>query len=78
MRRGDDIDHLELFERDGWTCGICGEPINPLLRFPDMNAASVDHIVPLACEGEHVWQNCQASHRRCNEAKADRLTVYSC
>ena len=78
MRRGDDIDHLELFIRDGWICGICGESVDPLMRFPSMEAASLDHVVPFSCGGEHTWSNVQCSHRRCNEAKADGLTVYSC
>lgn len=69
MRQGDDIDHLVLFERDNWTCGICGGKIDPTLRFPHMQAATVDHIIAIICGGTHTWTNVQCSHRDCNEAK---------
>jgi 5-methylcytosine-specific restriction endonuclease McrA len=74
MREGDEINHLDIFERDNWMCGICGYWIDPQYRFPDHRAATVDHIVPLSCGGTHTFENCQAAHRRCNEAKADGLT----
>ena len=67
--RGDEIDHLTLFNLYGWTCHLCWQPINPYLRFPHRMAATVDHIVPLCQGGSHTWDNVQAAHRACNEAK---------
>jgi hypothetical protein len=63
---------MEIFERDGWMCGICHDPIDPSLRHPDRRAASVDHIVPLARGGEHSRQNVQAAHWDCNSARGAR------
>lgn len=74
MRRGEDIDHLTVFERDGWICQLCWTPIDPLIRFPDLRAASVDHVIPITCGGTHTYLNVQASHRYCNEAKSNGLT----
>lgn len=71
--RGDDIDRLVVFERDEWTCGICHDPIDKLLRHPDPWAATIDHIIPLCQGGEHVWTNVQASHATCNAAKGGQL-----
>lgn len=44
-------DHVEtvrpeaVFERDGWTCGICSTSIDPTPRYPNPTSASLDHIV---------------------------------
>lgn len=69
--KGDQIDHLELFERDDWVCGICDGNINRKFRFPHKWAATVDHIVPLSQGGTHTWNNVQAAHAHCNFTKGD-------
>lgn len=55
-----------LLERDKWTCGICHRKIR---RRED---ASPDHIVPLSRGGEHVLENLQAAHKKCNYSKGNR------
>ena len=50
-------------ERDGWRCGLCGAVIDPELKYPHPGSLSIDHIDP---DGEHVPENWQASHLRCN------------
>lgn len=55
-----------IFERDGWSCGICRQDIDPDDRYPDPGSASVDHVIPLSLGGHHVWSNVQASHLLCN------------
>jgi 5-methylcytosine-specific restriction endonuclease McrA len=54
-------------------CGICGDPIDYTLRSPDPGSFEVDHIVPLNRGGTDTPDNKQASHRRCNRTKWDRL-----
>lgn len=71
----EDVDRVVVFERDGWTCGICGDAIDAALPFPDPGCATVDHIVPLAKGGEHSYANCQAAHFGCNSGKKDREEV---
>lgn len=63
-----------LFKRDGWTCQLCGDPVDPSLKYPDLMAATVDHIVPLSRGGEHSYANTQLAHALCNSLKGDHET----
>jgi hypothetical protein len=63
---------LDVFERDGWTCQICLEPIDPALKAPNQWARSIDHRIPLSRGGPHSFDNCQAAHLWCNSVKKDR------
>lgn len=65
----EDFDKLEIFERDGWSCGICGGGIPKELNYPDPESASIDHIVPWSRGGSHTRANTQAAHLRCNQQK---------
>lgn len=58
--------YTDVYERDHWVCAICGEGINPELRYPDRMSVSLDHIVPLSQGGAHSMQNAQAAHWICN------------
>lgn len=64
-----------VYERDGWLCRLCHLAIDPAVAWPDSMSASVDHIVPLAKDGEHSMANVQAAHLGCNSRKRDRLSV---
>jgi hypothetical protein len=69
-------------DRDEWTCRLCGEPIESRQgHHADPLSPCVDHIVPLGHKANtrhgHVWNNVQIAHRRCNEAKQDRLACWS-
>lgn len=65
----------DIFERDGWVCQLCGEPIDRQYVSPSMLAASIDHILPIARGGGDTPDNVQASHRICNTRKGARLTA---
>lgn len=67
------IEDDAIFERDGWTCGICRHPVDRALRFPDHYAVCIDHVVPLAKGGQHTEANIQCAHWLCNSMKGDRL-----
>lgn len=61
---------LQVFERDGWTCWICDEPVERMpyrKRAPRM--ASVDHVVPLARGGSHTLDNVRCTHLDCNRRR---------
>ena len=60
---------VDVFERDDWVCGICHEPVDPALRWPDGESPSLDHIVPLSRGGSHSLDNVQLAHLLCNIRK---------
>ena len=62
-----------IFERDGWMCRICDEPIDPDRPWPDRDSASIDHIIPLSRGGDDTPGNVQAAHLSCNVGKGDRV-----
>jgi 5-methylcytosine-specific restriction endonuclease McrA len=61
--------YAEIFERDNWICGICSEPINKELKWPDVKSVSLDHIIPVSKGGSHIRTNVQAAHLGCNIRK---------
>lgn len=71
--KGDQIDHLELFEKYDWVCNICGKRINKRLRFPNIMAATVEHVIPLSKGGTHTWDNVRPAHGLCNFTKGDEM-----
>jgi len=62
----------EVFERDGWVCGICQLPVDPELSYPDPESASLDHVVPLSKGGKHTRANSRCSHLSCNVRRGAR------
>jgi 5-methylcytosine-specific restriction endonuclease McrA len=51
-----------VFLRDRGVCQYCGR-----------KAESIDHVIPRARGGAHVWENVVAACRPCNAKKRDRL-----
>lgn len=56
------LNRRSLFARDGGRCQYCLGP-----------AESIDHVLPRAKGGQHVWENVVAACQSCNTAKGDRL-----
>lgn len=65
-----------LVARDGNKCGICTQPVNLELRFPDQMSRSVDHVVPRALGGADDVSNYQLAHYICNVRKHARPSGY--
>jgi 5-methylcytosine-specific restriction endonuclease McrA len=61
-----------LYWKSQGNCGICQQPIDTTLAYPDPNSFSVDHIVPLSKGGSERNENLQAAHLFCNIAKGNR------
>lgn len=69
----------KVVARDGLRCAICGGmcdwndhtwsscsgPLHP----------SIDHIIPMAKGGPHIWENVQVAHVMCNSEKGDKVSV---
>lgn len=65
---------MAIYERDGWVCQLCHEPVDPRLSDEDAWAATLDHI---ACQSwtdapDHSDANLRLAHRRCNSARGNR------
>lgn len=67
------IDLLVLYERDNWTCYLCGLSVDPKLKWPDPGSASQEHVIPLAKNGTHTWDNVRLAHWGCNLSKGAKL-----
>lgn len=59
----------EICCRDGWTCWLCSNPIDPTLSHPNRLAGSVDHVLPIADGGQDVESNMRAAHLSCNSRR---------
>lgn len=67
-----DVNHVDVFERDHWTCQLCGKPVVRTATVPHPRAPVIDHILPLAAGGTHEPANAQCAHFLCNSIKSDR------
>lgn len=57
---------VDVFERDAWTCWLCGLTIPPDLIVPHPRAATVDHVTPRHHGGDDSMENLAAAHFICN------------
>jgi 5-methylcytosine-specific restriction endonuclease McrA len=76
LKKGADAERIstrEVYARDAWTCGLCSEPVDELLAWPDPRSASLDHILPLSKGGPHAFANVQLAHLGCNVEKGNRV-----
>lgn len=67
------FDNIEVFERDGWICYLCGFPTDRSAAWPDLAMPSLDHVIPIAKGGEHSRANTKCAHLGCNLRKGVRL-----
>ena len=67
----------KVIKRYGLKCAICGEMCD--LNDHGWNqwmgpmSPTIDHIVPMAKGGGHVWDNVQIAHAICNSYKSDHV-----
>jgi 5-methylcytosine-specific restriction endonuclease McrA len=67
-----------LGERDNWICHLCQcqvEKIAGTAKF--LMGASVDHVIPIAKNGLHSWQNVKLAHLLCNMQKGAKVLTPS-
>lgn len=65
---------IEIYERDGWRCGICGKKVDKKLKAPNYKSPSIDHIVPISKGGLHERKNVRLAHWICNSKRGDKTT----
>ena len=65
----------KLINRDGLRCAICGEMCDQndhsWSKYLGPMSPTIDHIVPMAIGGGHIWENVQIAHAICNSYKSD-------
>jgi 5-methylcytosine-specific restriction endonuclease McrA len=67
------VKRADIYERDDWTCYLCGDPVERTEKVPHRLAPTLDHILPLARGGTHEPSNVATAHFICNAMKSDRL-----
>lgn len=67
------VDRAAVFDRDGWVCHICNDPISKDEAWPSPGSVSLDHVIPISKGGEHSYANCKAAHWGCNASKGDSV-----
>ena len=67
------VEAIDVLERDGWICQLCGKPIDRSAKFPAPWSKSIDHIIPMSKRGPHTMDNLQAAHLKCNMHKAAKV-----
>lgn len=66
---------IEVLERDGYICYLCGLPTNRDVAYPHPEYPVIDHVEPLARGGSHEMSNWATTHNRCNARKGDRTVA---
>lgn len=59
-----------LGERDGWTCHLCGEAINPKSGRRNRRA-TLDHVIPKSLGGSNSLENLRLAHWICNNRRGN-------
>lgn len=68
------FDVTKVFERDKWTCCICGAKTPKHRRGTNYdNAPQIDHVIPMSKGGAHTPNNVQCLCRSCNLNKSDKI-----
>lgn len=61
-----------IYERDGWTCWLCGEAVVVGDANADL-APSLDHVLPRSLGGDDGEANLRTAHRVCNARRGARI-----
>lgn len=64
----EDVDRVEIAERDGWVCYLCEQLVT-------RRTWSLDHVIPLSKGGAHTYANARIVHHRCNSRKRTRIVL---
>ena len=69
-----DMERHAIYDRDGWECQICHEPVDRELDPQDRMAATLDHVVPrsMTLFPDDSPTNLRLAHRSCNSRRGNR------
>lgn len=68
-------DRYAIYERDGWTCGICNEAVESGLPNSSPWQATLDHVIPRSRGGGDDAENLRLTHRYCNSVRSSRVEL---
>lgn len=71
--RGESVRLIDVYQRDGGKCGVCGLAVDLSLKWPAPQCATLDHVVPISKGGPHTFSNIQVAHLACNASKNDAV-----
>lgn len=63
---------LAIYERDDWTCHLCGESTEPDSGLYDDWYPTLDHVIPRSKGGGEGMENLKTCHRWCNLVRGVR------
>lgn len=66
----------QIYIRDKYKCWICGCKVISIYgkdNCYNKDAATLDHVIPLAKGGTHTKENIKTACRQCNALKADKI-----
>lgn len=58
-----------VYQRDAWTCRICGGQVDLHAEPNTPEAPTLDHLVPFSDGGEFTVENLRLAHRLCNQQR---------
>jgi len=67
---------LAVYERDGWTCQLCGDPTSREYISGDPFSPTLDHILPRSLGGGDDESNLRLTHAICNSLRRDQSEVF--
>lgn len=73
FKAGERFTKLDLVQRWGCVCYLCGTEVSFDRSLPLRNRPSIDHVIPIFSGGEHTIQNCRVVHFSCNSAKGAKI-----
>lgn len=68
-----DLERQAVYERDGFVCQLCDDPVDVNLDSRDAMSATLDHIVPRSLGGLNEPANLRLAHRSCNSKRGNRV-----
>lgn len=71
------LDRMAIYDRDSWTCQICGRPLDTGCSPLSDDYPTLDHIVPRSLGGGDASSNLRCACRLCNSIRGDLSFVAS-
>ena len=66
---------LAVYERDGWTCQLCGDSTSREHVSGDPFSPTLDHVIPRSLGGGDDESNLRLTHAICNSLRRDQSEV---